>query len=147
MEEEKPADIKITGPLDYSDLTVPNDSVFGISNIPIERVEGVVDRFDLETAARKKDIEEVKCFVELSKDAILDSFDCNIELIKKEIKTLKTYVDVNYDAAVTRSVTTCRREFNDGINIIKKQLYIWIAVFSTFLLFLLFGFIYCIMSK
>lgn len=139
MEEEKPADIKITGPLDYSDLTVPNDSVFGISNIPIERVEGVVDRFDLETAARKKDIEEVKIFVELSKDAILDSFDFNIKKIREDVSIM--------NETLINNVATNYREAKKEINDIRKQLYICVSIFGSLTLFLLFGFVYCIMSK
>lgn len=138
MEEEKPADIKITGPLDYSDLTVPNDSVFGISNIPIERVEGVVDRFDLETAARKKDIEEVKFFVELSKEAIFDSFDCNIKKIREDVSIM--------NETLINNVATNFREVKNEINDIRKQLYICVSIFGSLALFLLFGFVYCMMS-
>lgn len=151
MKEESNTFIVAASSLDYNNLTVCNGNVLSIGSIPIESVEGAVDRFQLEAASRKKDIEDLKFFTKKSEEAICQSFDSNIDLIKKELKKevefLKTYADVNYDAAVTRSITTCRREFDEKLNVIKNQIYIYMSIFGSLTLFLLFGFIYCMMFK
>lgn len=143
MEKEKPAGIKITGSLDGSDnntlMLASSDGMWGVYSIPIESVKGAIDRFDLETAERKKDIEVLKVFVELSKDAIFDSFDCNIKKIREEVNTM--------NEILVNKVTTNYREVKNEINDIRKQLYICVSIFGSLTLFLLFGFIYCIMFK
>lgn len=133
--------------LDYSNLIVGSDScVISNHKIPLEKVNGVIDRFEEETKARKKDIDDLKFFTEISKEAICQSFDSNIDLIKEEIKKLKTYVDVEHEVAITKSITTCRKEFDENLKIIRKQFYICVSIFGSLTLFLLFGFIYCIIN-
>lgn len=142
MEKEKPADIKITGSLDCSDnntlMVASGDDMWGVYSIPIESVRGAIDRFDLETAERKKDIDEVKFFVELSKDAIFDSFDCNIKKIREEVNTM--------NEILVNKVATNYRDVKNEINDIRKQLYICVSIFGSLILFLLFGFVYCMVS-
>lgn len=109
--------------LDYSNLAqdrsnlaaVYSGLIIGNSQIPLENVSGAIDKFEEETKARKKDIEDLKFFTELSKDAICDSFNYNMKMIKKEVQE------------------------------IRNQLFICVSIFGSLILFLLFGFIYCMM--
>lgn len=131
--------------LDYSNVAVYSGLITGNSQIPLEKVSGAIDRFEEEANARKKDIEDLKFFTEISKEAICQSFDSNIDLIKEEIKKIKTYVDVEHEVAITKSITTCRKEFDEKLKTIKNQFYICMSIFGSLILFLLFGFIYCMM--
>lgn len=86
--------------------------------MPLDKVNrAIVDRFEEETKARKKEIDELKFFTKISEEAICQSFDSNIDLIKKEVKE------------------------------IRNQLYVCMSIFSCLILFLFFGFIYCMMFK
>lgn len=120
MKEENNTFTVAASSLDYSNLIVGSDSnvISYIDKIPLEKVSGAIDRFEEETKARKK-----------------------------EVEFLKTYIDVNYDAAITRSISTCRKEFDEKLNIIKNQFYICMSIFGSLTLFLHFGFIYCMMFK
>jgi hypothetical protein len=116
MNEENNTFTVAASSLDYSNLTVSSDScVIGNHEIPLEKVNGAIDKFEEETKARKKDIEDLKFFTELSKDAICDSFNYNMKMIKKEVQE------------------------------IRNQLFICVSVFGSLTLFLLFGFIYRMM--
>jgi hypothetical protein len=111
----------------------------GSAKIPLDNVSGAIDKFQEEADARKKDIEDLKFFTEISKDAICQSFDCNIKKIREDVNIMN-------ETLINKFAENCR-EVKNEINDIRKQLNVWIVVFGAFLLFLLFGFIYCIMSK
>ena len=90
MKEENNTFTVAASSLDYSNLVVDSDScVIGNHEIPLENVSGAIDKFEEETNARKKDIEDLKFFTELSKDAICDSFNYNMKMIKKEVQEIR----------------------------------------------------------
>ena len=116
-------------------------STFGSGSIPLENVSGAIDKFQEETDARKKDVEDLKFFTEISNKAICESFDANVQLLKKDINDLKGSLFITRQDLLD-IITKNHEQFTKEIHAIKKALVSYMVI----TLFLTVGFIYCILS-
>jgi hypothetical protein len=64
-------------------------STFGSGAIPLENVSGAIDKFQQETDARKKDINDLKYSLVVTRQDLLDIITKNHEQFTKEIDEIK----------------------------------------------------------
>jgi hypothetical protein len=64
-------------------------STFGSGAIPLENISGAIDKFQEETDARKKDINDLKYSLVVTRQDLLDIITKNHEQFTKEIDEIK----------------------------------------------------------
>ena len=134
--------IKTTDQIKNNPNYISTDTnIIGYSGVSIENISGAIDKFQKEADARKKDIENLKFFTEISNKAISESFDANVQLIKKDVNDLKGSLFITRQDLLD-IITKNYEENTKEIHEIKKTLVSYMII----TLFLTVGFIYCIIN-
>lgn len=117
--------------IDYVDCrNLVSGSTISFSTIPLENVSGAIDKFQEETNARRREIEDLRILTEYSENIIRKEFGYKITLLKSEFI-------IKHDNLVNR-VAKNTREINEIRNMLIS--FIVISIFLTV------GFIYCIIN-
>lgn len=117
--------------IDYVDCSnLVSGSTISFSTIPLENVSGAIDKFQQETDARRREIEDLRILTEYSENIIRKEFGYKITLLKREFI-------IKHNNLVNR-VAKNTREINEIRNMLIS--FIVISIFLTV------GFVYCIMN-
>ena len=75
--------------IDYIDCNLVSGSTFGSGAIPLENVSGAIDKFQEETNARKKDVEDLNINLQVIRSILLETITENHKEATKEIHEIK----------------------------------------------------------
>ena len=73
----------------YKDCNLVIGGTIGNGAIPLENVSGAIDKFQEETNARKKDIEDLNINLQVIRSSLLETITKNHEEAAKEIHEIK----------------------------------------------------------
>ena len=117
--------------IDYVDCrNLVSGSTISFSTIPLENISGAIGKFQQETDARRREIEDLRILTEYSENIIRKEFGYKITLLKREFI-------IKHNNLVNR-VAKNTREINEIRNMLIS--FIVISIFLTV------GFVYCIMN-